>query len=141
MTDYYSVLEVPRNAPLEIIKAAYRRLCKLFHPDKNPGNAEAEARMKEINVAWEVLGDDTKRRTYDTAWVRRTQEDAARRKAQADGARAQQRSHASAGPQTSPNAQWWKENWGWVLAGLVLLAMLIVAISNTGGKKPRARYA
>lgn len=64
--DYYSVLEVPRNAAPEDIRRAYRRLALKWHPDKNPDNkAEAEARFKEISEAYEVLSDESKRRHYD----------------------------------------------------------------------------
>ena len=134
MTDYYTVLEVPRNATLDIIKAAYRRLCKLFHPDKNPGSPQAEARMKDINAAWEVLGDDTKRHAYDNECVRRDQAEANRR-AQTEQANAQRA--------TSPSSQtqWWKDNWGWVVGGVVVALLILIALWNSGGKKPRARFA
>lgn len=55
MTNPYSVLGVPNGADQDTCKKAYRRLAKQFHPDLNPGNAEAEARFKEINEAWESI--------------------------------------------------------------------------------------
>ncbi|KAK8781075.1 hypothetical protein V5799_017581 [Amblyomma americanum] len=65
-SDYYSLLEVPRNASPEDIRRAYRRLALKWHPDKNPDNkAEAEARFKQISEAYEVLSDESKRRQYD----------------------------------------------------------------------------
>jgi curved DNA-binding protein len=63
--DYYKTLGVPKAASQKEIKAAYRKLAHRYHPDKNPGNKEAEARFKEINEAHEVLGDPDKRKRYD----------------------------------------------------------------------------
>lgn len=63
--DYYKVLGVPRDADEQEIKKAYRKLAVKFHPDKNPGDRQAEERFKEINEAYEVLGDSTKRAKYD----------------------------------------------------------------------------
>lgn len=63
--DYYEVLDVGRNASESEIKAAYRKLALKYHPDKNPGNKEAEEKFKEAAEAYEVLRDDQKRRIYD----------------------------------------------------------------------------
>ncbi|MBB2204161.1 molecular chaperone DnaJ [Gluconacetobacter takamatsuzukensis] len=63
--DYYAVLEVSRDANGDEVKKAYRRLAMQYHPDRNPGDASAEARFKEISEAYDVLKDDQKRAAYD----------------------------------------------------------------------------
>ena len=63
--DYYQVLGVPKNASQADIKKAYRKLAQQHHPDANPGNAEAEARFKEVSSAYDVVGDAEKRKQYD----------------------------------------------------------------------------
>jgi molecular chaperone DnaJ len=63
--DYYEVLGVQKNALKDDIKKAYRKLAIQYHPDKNPGNKEAEEKFKEATEAYEILSDDQKRQTYD----------------------------------------------------------------------------
>ena len=63
--DYYEVLGVDRAASEDEIKKAYRKLAVKYHPDKNPGDIEAEEKFKEISGAFEVLKDRDKRRKYD----------------------------------------------------------------------------
>ena len=63
--DYYELLEVSREASGEEIKKSYRRLAMKYHPDRNPGDQEAELHFKEINEAYEVLKDEQKRAAYD----------------------------------------------------------------------------
>ena len=65
MADYYEVLEVPRNATQDEIKKAYRKQALKYHPDRNPGNADAERHFKEISESYEVLSDESKRQVYD----------------------------------------------------------------------------
>jgi DnaJ-class molecular chaperone len=68
MKDYYQILGVPKNASQQEIKQAFRRQAFKCHPDKNPGNErQAEAKFKELNEAYGVLGDENKRRQYDFA--------------------------------------------------------------------------
>jgi molecular chaperone DnaJ len=61
----YEALGVPKNASQDEIKKAYRKLVRQYHPDKNPGDAAAEERFKEIQHAYDVLSDDEKRKQYD----------------------------------------------------------------------------
>ncbi|SOD71544.1 molecular chaperone DnaJ [Jatrophihabitans sp. GAS493] len=63
--DYYKALGVDKKTPTADIKKAYRKLARELHPDKNPDNAKAEARFKEVSEAYDVLSDDAKRREYD----------------------------------------------------------------------------
>jgi molecular chaperone DnaJ len=63
--DYYEVLGIARNASGEEIKRAYRKLAVKFHPDKNPGDARAEEKFKELGEAYDVLMDEEKRAAYD----------------------------------------------------------------------------
>ncbi len=64
--DYYKILEVDKNASADELKKKYRQLAQKYHPDKNQGNAEAENKFKDLNEAYEVLGDKEKRAKYDS---------------------------------------------------------------------------
>jgi molecular chaperone DnaJ len=63
--NYYEVLGVPESAPHKDITKAYRKLARQYHPDTNPGNAAAEEKFKDISAAYDVLGDEAKRKEYD----------------------------------------------------------------------------
>jgi molecular chaperone DnaJ len=63
--DYYRILGVSREASDEDIKKAYRKLVFQHHPDRNPDSKDAEAKIREINAAYEIVGDTEKRRSYD----------------------------------------------------------------------------
>ncbi len=63
--DYYQILGLAKNASLDEIKRAFRKLAVKYHPDKNPGNKEAEEKFKEINEAYAVLSDPDKKAQYD----------------------------------------------------------------------------
>jgi molecular chaperone DnaJ len=64
--DYYKTLGVDKRASADDIKKAYRKLARQYHPDRNPGDKDAEARFKEISQAHDVLGDPEKRKQYDS---------------------------------------------------------------------------
>jgi len=76
--DYYAILGVPKNAPEKDLKSAYRKLARKWHPDANPDNAQqAEEKFKDIQEAYEVLGDPEKRKKYDVLgsdWQRAARE-------------------------------------------------------------------
>jgi molecular chaperone DnaJ len=63
--DYYEILGVPRDVSDEDLKKAYRKLVLQYHPDRNPGDKTAEEKIREINAAYEVVGDPEKRQAYD----------------------------------------------------------------------------
>jgi molecular chaperone DnaJ len=63
--DFYDILGVPRDVSDEDLKKAYRKLVLKYHPDRSPGDKAAEEKIREINAAYEVVGDPEKRRTYD----------------------------------------------------------------------------
>ena len=63
--DLYAILGVPKTADADAVKKAYRKLAGQLHPDKNPGNKTVESRFKQVNHAYDVLGDAKKRKLYD----------------------------------------------------------------------------
>src|SRR5947209_4817862 len=63
--DLYEVLGVKKDASAEDIKKAYRKLARQYHPDRNPGDKQAESRFKEVQEAYDVLSDQSKRTNYD----------------------------------------------------------------------------
>ena len=63
--DYYRILEIKEDADFLEIKKKYRKLAIKYHPDKNPGDDEAVKKFREITEAYEILGDEKKRKEYD----------------------------------------------------------------------------
>ena len=64
--NYYSILGVPETATDDEIKKAYRKIAMKYHPDKNPGDKEAEVKFKEASEAYDVLSNPEKKKNYDT---------------------------------------------------------------------------
>lgn len=75
MTDWYSVLQVSRQASEGEIKSAYRKMAKRCHPDAHPGDQKCEARFREITEAYTILSDANKRRKYDEELGRQPKEE------------------------------------------------------------------
>ena len=65
MTDYYKILGVSEDADAKEIKAKYRKLAMKYHPDRNPNDKKAEEMFKTVSEAYEILGDENKRKEYD----------------------------------------------------------------------------
>lgn len=74
MRTHYDNLKVARNAPPEVIRAAYKSLSQKYHPDQNPGDPDAARIMALINEAYRILSDPIKRREHDE-WIRRSESD------------------------------------------------------------------
>lgn len=68
MRTHYDTLKVSRDAPIEVIQAAYRSLARKYHPDRNGHSPDGEAMMKSINAAYEILSDPQKRAEHDR-WI------------------------------------------------------------------------
>ncbi len=95
--DYYSTLGVAKTATAKELKQAYRKLARKHHPDVNPGDKSAESKFKEINEAYEVLGDPEKRKKYDELGA---------------NWRAYEQAGAAGGPGYGPQSGAWNVNTG-----------------------------
>lgn len=127
--DPYTTLELPYTATADDIKKAYRRLAKMWHPDKNGESKEAEQMFKKINAAYECLSDKDKRAAEDLRRTQREQAEAAKK--------AQSQAHQqSTGRSTSQPKSWqWVESPLVAVAALIALVFIIAAMfgSNNGG--------
>jgi curved DNA-binding protein CbpA len=92
---HYDNLKVARNAPPEVIRAAYKSLSQKYHPDRNPDSPDAMRIIQIINSAYEVLSDPVKRAAHD-AWIAKTEASIEPKKSSMHGP--QQRSHEPARP-------------------------------------------
>jgi curved DNA-binding protein len=88
-SNYYEVLQVPRNATGEEIKKAFRRLARTYHPDVNPGDKEAEEKFKNINEAYDVLSDEQSRAEYNRSLLGQSKRKSSQRPANGNGARSE----------------------------------------------------
>ena len=149
---HYDNLKVARNAPIEVIRAAYRALSQQYHPDKNPGNPKAAQIMTIINSAYDVLSDSEKRREHDT-WLAQ-QENGGRQRGNSSS-RAEQETHKTR-PETEPPfkprprttqqhtsqqsrknkiAEYFSEAWkGYLVLAIIISFLWIV---NTPSKPPQ----
>ena len=96
--DYYEVLGVSKTADAAAIKKAYRKLAKKYHPDTNAGDPVAEEKLKEVNEAYDVLGDEKKKKLYDTYGFAAFQEGF---NEEADSIRSSLRTEAASAPMDS----------------------------------------
>jgi DnaJ-class molecular chaperone len=127
--DPYTTLEVPHTATTDDIKKAYRRLAKMWHPDKNGESKEAERMFKKINAAYECLSDPIKRAAEDLKRKQREQAEAARK------------AQSQAQEQSAGNWTRQPQTWRWAMSPLVAFAALIALVfivaalfgSNNGG--------
>jgi len=152
---HYDNLKVARDAPSEVIRAAYKTLSQKYHPDRNAGNSKASRIMQIINASYEVLSDPRRRRAHDE-WILHSE----------SGVAADKRSASGEGP--SPSAQvrpaiwqritgrirashapvaWLRENWGLLLCGaLIAFYMYITFVDKplvvpAPGPKPYSAVA
>lgn len=122
---HYDNLKVTRNAPPEVIRAAYKTLCQKFHPDRNPDNENAKKTFLLIRTAYETLSDPEKRRRHD-AWIA-SMESAENLESVVLQPRSKPRTKP--GKTTPLNGQAWllrKKNRVWQLCFWLLMALLIL---------------
>lgn len=102
LRNYYAMLGVSRDATSEEIKKSFRRLARQYHPDVNPGNKTAEEKFKDINEAYDVLSDETKRLDFDQRFFGKTKRTNPRPKERIP------RSSSNNNSNPSPNPETWK---------------------------------
>ncbi len=96
--DYYKILEIDKNASVEDIKKAYRKLARKYHPDLNPNDTQAKKKFQQVNEANEVLSDPEKRKKYDKYgkdWERGEEYEKYRQQQQSHGGRSQSQGFGS----------------------------------------------
>lgn len=132
---HYDNLKVARDAPPEVIRAAYKSLSQKYHPDRNPGDPKASRNMAFINAAYRVLSDPARRRKHDE-WIRKVEGEPPA-KARPTTRPAANRPSRPPTPKTpAPQATLFKSNkkivnhlrrYGWVYLFLVLVECLLIA--------------
>jgi hypothetical protein len=105
--DHYEALGVSPDAPHEVIRAAYRALAAKYHPDRNPGDPDADSKLKRLNAAFQVLGDPDQRKQYDEGTLGRKASDV-RPEREADAAEDQppSRKVSEEGPPSTKRSRW-----------------------------------
>ena len=128
---HYEYLKVTRDAPIEVIRAAYRSLSQKYHPDRNSGSETATQMMKLLNVAYETLTDLAKRQQYD-AWIGSGEDDSRSRDCMSG--------EQTSAPEVVPARQGFLQRWRWHLVKYgywyVLAFLCIWIVINTIAEQP-----
>lgn len=124
---HYDNLKVTRNAPPEVIRAAYKTLCQKFHPDRNPNSASAEKTFLIIRSAYETLSDPEKRRLHD-AWIAAAESaDAIDYIAQTHAQKmGDNRESSTQQVRTSRQTKLWKYGFCLLISGLIIMSFFFL---------------
>ena len=132
---HYDNLKVARDAPPEVIRAAYKSLSQKYHPDRNPGDPKASRTMTIINAAYRVLSDPDLRRKHDE-WIRKVEAETPAKPRPTTRPAAKRPSRPPTPKAPAPQAPVFKSNdkivnhlrrYGWVYLFLVLVECLLIA--------------
>ena len=132
---HYDNLKVARDAPPEVIRAAYKSLSQKYHPDRNPGDPKASRTMTIINAAYRVLSDPDLRRKHDE-WIRKVEAEPPAKPRPTTRPAAKRPSRPPTPKTPAPQAPLFKSNdkivnhlrrYGWVYLFLVLVECLLIA--------------
>jgi hypothetical protein len=153
---HYDNLKVARDAPSEVIRAAYKTLSQKYHPDRNGGNAKASRIMQIINASYEVLSDPRRRRAHDE-WISQAESDegADRKSGKSEEPPPSPTQVPSAiwkliaarVPSTASATFWFRENWGLLVCGILIALYVYVTfvdkaiVAPLPGPKPYSAVA